>query len=128
MTIIFLAILGAAVGSFLNVCIDRLPRRQSLLSPPSNCEGCRVRLGWVELLPIISFLALRGRCRSCQVSIPRRSPLVEAIMAASFGLLVYYFGLGTQTAIFAFSVAIFTVIFFIALEQGGSTRFKSHNF
>ena len=118
MTIIFLAILGAAVGSFLNVCIDRLPHRQSLLRPPSHCDGCRVPLRWMELLPIISFLALRGRCRSCQVSIPRRSPLVETIMAASFALLVYYFGLGTQSAIFALYIAIFTVIFFVDLEQG----------
>ncbi len=118
MTIIFLAILGAAVGSFLNVCIDRLPRRQSLLRPPSHCDSCRVPLRWTELLPIISFLALRGRCRSCHVSIPRRSPLVETIMATSFGLLVHYFGLGTQSAIFAFYIAIFTVILFIDLEQG----------
>ena len=118
MTIIFLTILGAAVGSFLNVCIDRLPRRQSLLRPASHCDGCRVSLRWMELLPIISFLVLRGRCRSCQVSIPRRSPIVETIMAASFGLLVYYFGLGTQSAIFAFCIAIFTTIFFIDLERG----------
>jgi leader peptidase (prepilin peptidase)/N-methyltransferase len=112
MTIIFLAILGAAVGSFLNVCIDRLPRRQSLLRPPSRCDSCRVPLGRMELVPIISFLALRGRCRSCHISIPRRSPLVETIMAAAFVLLVYYFGLGTQSAILAFYIAIFTVIFF----------------
>jgi leader peptidase (prepilin peptidase)/N-methyltransferase len=118
MTIIFLAILGAAVGSFLNVCIDRLPRRQSMLRPASHCDGCRVSLRWMELLPIISFLVLRGRCRYCQVSIPRRSPIVETIMAASFALLVYYFGLGTQSAIFAFYIAIFTVIFFVDLEQG----------
>ncbi len=118
MTIIFLAILGAAVGSFLNVCIDRLPRRQSMLRPASHCDGCRVSLRWMELLPIISFLVLRGRCRYCQVSIPRRSPIVETIMAASFGLLVYYFSLGTQSAIFAFYIAIFTLIFFIDLERG----------
>ena len=118
MTIIFLAIMGAAVGSFLNVCIDRLPRRQSLLHPPSHCDGCQVRLRLLELLPIISFLALRGRCRSCQVRIPRRSPLVETIMAASFGLLVYFFGLGTQSAIFAFYIAIFTLIIFMDLERG----------
>ena len=118
MTIIFLAILGAAIGSFLNVCIDRLPTRHSLLRPPSRCDACRQPLRWMELLPIISFLALRGRCRSCQVRIPRRSPLVEAIMAASFGLLVYYFGLGTQSAIFAFYIAIFTLVFFIDLEHG----------
>ncbi len=89
-----------------------------MLRPPSHCDGCRVPLRWMELLPIISFLALRGRCRSCQVSIPRRSPLVETIMAASFALLVYYFGLGTQSAIFALYIAIFTVIFFVDLEQG----------
>ena len=118
MTIIFLTLIGAAVGSFLNVCIDRLPRGGSLLRPPSCCDSCRIPLRWTELLPIISFLALRGRCRTCRGSITRRSPLVEAIMAASFGLLVYYFGLGTQSAIFAIYIAIFTVFFFIDLERG----------
>ena len=118
MPIFFLIILGAAIGSFLNVCIDRLPRRQSLLRPPSQCDSCKVRLQWMELLPIISFLALRARCRSCHISLSWRLPLVEPIMAASFGLLAYYFGLGTQSAVFAFTIAISTLIFFIDLEQG----------
>ena len=118
MTIITLAILGAAIGSFLNVCIDRLPRGQSLLRPPSHCDGCGVQLRWMQLLPIISFLALGGKCRSCHVSIPWRSPLVEAIMATSFGLLTHFFGLGLQSAIFALYIATFTVVFFIDLEQG----------
>ena len=89
-----------------------------MLRPPSHCDRCQVPLRWMELLPIISFLALRGRCHSCQVSIPRRSPLVETIMAASFGLLAHYLGLGVQSAIFGFYIATFTVIFFINLEQG----------
>lgn len=117
MTLIFLALLGAAVGSFLNLCIDRLPRRQSLVRPPSRCDSCDTRLGWEELFPIISFLALRGRCRTCRAAIPRRTPLVEFLTATGFATLGYHFGLSLEAAIFSFYLAVFIVIFFVDLEH-----------
>ncbi len=118
MTLICFALLGAAVGSFLNLCIDRLPRRQSLAHPPSHCDSCGNGLSWKELLPIISFLALRGRCRSCRTTIGRRTPVVELLTATIFGALAYHFGVSLETAIFAFYAAVFILIFFLDLEHG----------
>ena len=57
------ALLGLAVGSFLNVCIDRLPRNESILNPPSHCQACQHRLAPKDLIPLFSYLWLRGRCR-----------------------------------------------------------------
>ncbi len=81
---------GLAVGSFLNVCIDRLPRGRSLLSPRSHCDACGMRLTAHDLVPVLSYLLLRGKCRRCGASIPVRVPLVEAasgLLFAGCGLL-----------------------------------------
>ena len=118
MTLIFTALLGAAVGSFLNLCIDRLPRRQSLVRPASHCDSCGAGLVWKELLPIISFLALRGRCRTCGTTISRRTPIVELLTAATFATLSYHFGISLVAAVLAFYAAVFIVIFFVDLEHG----------
>lgn len=76
--------LGASVGSFLNVCADRLPEDESLLQPPSHCPACGRRLTAREMIPVLSYIALRGRCRTCGERIPLREPLVEALTAALF--------------------------------------------
>lgn len=81
-------VLGALVGSFGNVVIHRLPRRESIVFPGSHCPTCNHRLGPLELVPIVSFLALRGRCRACKTAISWRYPVVEAAVAALFVALV----------------------------------------
>ena len=86
------ALLGAAVGSFLNVCTDRVPEGLSLVSPPSHCPSCERRLRPLELVPIFSYLALRGRCQTCGARIPFRVFLVELGTAGWFGLLAWRFG------------------------------------
>ena len=73
--------LGLVFGSFLNVCITRLPRGESVSHPPSHCRSCRRPLAWFENFPVVSWLALRGRCRTCGVAIPWRYPLVEIALA-----------------------------------------------
>ncbi len=70
--IIIFAVLGTAVGSFLNVCIDRLPVGKSILHPPSHCDSCQHRLSPGDLVPLFSYLWLRRRCRYCEASIPPR--------------------------------------------------------
>ena len=87
----FLLLTGLAVGSFLNVCIYRLPRRESLLWPASHCTVCQRPLAWYENLPVVGWLALRGRCRTCRSPIPAMYPIVEALTAAVFvsGYLIY---------------------------------------
>ena len=85
------AVLGLIFGSFLNVCIYRLPRSKSLNRPRSHCTSCQRRLSWYENLPVISWAALRGRCRTCGAAISVMYPLVELTTAGVFagGVLVY---------------------------------------
>lgn len=75
---------GLLIGSFLNVCVYRLPRGESVVSPPSHCPRCGARLRWYDLIPVWSYLALRGRCRACGETISWRYPLVELATAALF--------------------------------------------
>lgn len=82
------AILGAVVGSFLNVVIHRLPRGESLVSPRSRCPGCGTPIAPRDNVPLLSWLALRGRCRHCRASISPRYPLVELLTAAVFAVVV----------------------------------------
>jgi len=79
-------LLGACVGSFLNVCIYRMPRQESVVFKPSHCPECLEKLKFWELVPVISFLILRGKCRSCGARIALQYPLVEAITAVLFYL------------------------------------------
>ena len=87
----FLGVLGVIVGSFLNVCIYRLPRRQSINWPGSHCTSCDRSLSWYENVPVVSWLALRGRCRTCGERISAMYPLVELVTGALFvaGYLIY---------------------------------------
>lgn len=116
--IFLFAILGLAVGSFLNVCIDRLPRNESLISPRSHCEACRHPLAARDLVPLFSYLALGARCRYCRARIPRRVPAVELTTAVVFPLLFWHYGFSAELGVMAFYACLFTVIFLIDLEQG----------
>ena len=77
-------LIGLAVGSFLNVCTYRLPRKESLLYPPSHCPLCGKLIKWYDNIPLVSFLILKGKCRSCTSPILWRYPLVEGITGALF--------------------------------------------
>ena len=83
--------LGLIVGSFLNVCIYRLPRRESINWPGSHCTACERQLSWYENIPVVSWLVLRGRCRTCRESISISYPLVELTTGLLFaaGYLIY---------------------------------------
>ena len=117
--LIFLfALLGLTVGSFLNVCIDRLPRDESVVSPPSHCEACQHRLGLKDLIPVFSYLRLRGRCRYCQAAVSRKLLWVEIAAGLIFALLYWHFGLGPELGIMAFYACLFIVVFVIDLERG----------
>ena len=116
--IIIFAILGLAVGSFLNVCIDRLPQNKSIAFPPSHCEACQHKLAAKDLIPVFSYLRLRGRCRYCQASVPRRLFWVELATGAVFALLSWHYGLNPALGIMAFYACLFIVVFVIDLEHG----------
>ena len=115
--IIIFAMFGAAIGSFLNVCIDRLPAGKSLAYPPSHCDSCQHRLAPKDLIPILSYLWLKGRCRYCRAPISRRQPLVEVISATLFAFIFWRFGLSAQFAITVTYSCIFVIIMFIDLEH-----------
>ena len=86
-----MAALGLVVGSFLNVCIYRLPRRESIAWPASHCTSCARELAWYENVPVVSWVLLRGRCRTCRAPVSIMYPLVELTTALLFagGYVVY---------------------------------------
>jgi leader peptidase (prepilin peptidase)/N-methyltransferase len=87
-----LVMLGLAVGSFLNVCVHRIPRGQSLTVPPSRCPACEYRLRWYDNIPVASYAILGGRCRKCRTPISIRYPVVELATMALFVLHGAVFG------------------------------------
>lgn len=89
---IFAFIYGATVGSFLNVCICRLPENRSVVSPPSTCPQCGYLIRWYDNIPVASFLLLKGKCRSCRTPISIRYPIVELINGFLTLLLFVRFG------------------------------------
>lgn len=87
---VLFVLLGLSVGSFLTVVASRLPRRESVVRPPSHCPQCGVRLGPAELIPVVSFLAQRGRCRHCGEPIPPRYLWLEVAAGAGSGALALW--------------------------------------
>ncbi len=111
------ALLGMLVASFLNVCIDRLPGGQSLLFPGSRCPSCHHRLAVRDLVPVFSYLQLRGRCRYCRAPIPRRVLWVEIGTGVLFAGLFWLYGLSIELAVAAFFSSLFIVLMVIDLEH-----------
>jgi leader peptidase (prepilin peptidase)/N-methyltransferase len=117
MLIVWAAMFGAVIGSFLNVCIYRLPLRKSIVWPASACPSCGRELLWYENVPVVSWLALRARCRTCKAPIAFRYPLVEAITAVLFASAWWYYGPGPLFfARIVFGCAL-VVLFAIDLEH-----------
>ncbi len=110
-------LVGLAVGSFLNVCIDRLPAGQSLFRPRSHCATCKTPLATRDLIPVASFLFLRGRCRYCSAAIPTRVLLVEAGAGLLFLLLWWRYGPSLETALVAPIVCTLVIIAVIGWEN-----------
>jgi len=90
--VITLGAFGAILGSFLNACVFRLPRGISMIRPPSACPRCGTHIRWHDNVPVIGWLALRGRCRSCRERISPRYPVVEGLTALLFALLALRYG------------------------------------
>lgn len=109
-------LLGAIVGSFLNVCIYRIPRDLSILSPSSRCPSCNTSIKPYDNIPIISFLILGGRCRHCSAKISLRYPLVETLNALLYILVQWRFGLGWHTPVLLAFCSAMIVITFIDLD------------
>src|SRR3989442_2707156 len=108
-------LLGLCLGSFLNVCIVRLPNDQSLLSPPSSCPHCKHPIAWRDNVPVASWLLLKGRCRHCGAPISRQYPVVEVAVGLIWisGLLAY------RVSVHALTAGLFrTLLLGVALTDG----------
>ena len=116
--IVIFVLLGMVVASFLNVCCDRLPAGKSLIYPPSHCSSCQHRLSAKDLIPVLSYLWLRGRCRYCRAPIPRRLLWVEIGTVVLFGFAYWRYGLSIELAIILFYCCLFIVLLVIDLEHG----------
>lgn len=114
----FFGVLGACIGSFLNVVVDRLPNKKSLLRPPSACDSCGRRLSAPDMVPVFSYILLKGRCRSCGAHIPLRVLLVELVTGIIFTLFYLQLGLTFELAVALIYSSIFIAIFIIDLERG----------
>lgn len=113
--VIFASVLGLAVGSFLNVVIYRVPRSQSVISPPSACPQCGARIKGYDNLPVISWLLLRGKCRNCNVAIPAGYPIVEISTAIFFGVVAWKFDRPNSRVIFLLAAFLYLAAVTIAL-------------
>ncbi|HEU5238536.1 MAG TPA: prepilin peptidase [Pyrinomonadaceae bacterium] len=109
---VFLGVLGAIIGSFLNVVIHRLPLEQSIVLPASKCPKCLTAIRAYDNIPILSYLILRGRCRACGASISSRYPAVEAITALLFAAVTWHDGLSFALPFdLAFTASLIALIF-----------------
>ncbi len=113
--VIFIA--GAMLGSFFNVCIYRLPIQESIITPPSHCPNCKTRIKIWENIPILSYIILKGKCRTCGVKIPLRYLIVEILTPVLFLLLWHTYGYSYEFGIHLLFISVLIIITFIDFEH-----------
>lgn len=99
---IFAFLYGIVIGSFLNVCIYRIPQKESVVAVGSHCMSCQHRLAWYDLFPLFSFLALRGRCRYCKAKLSWQYPLVEALNGVLYVVVIAVHGMNVESVLYCF--------------------------
>ena len=115
-TKIFVFVFGACIGSFLNVCIYRMPKEKSIVIPGSFCPKCKTSIRWYDNIPLLSYLFLKGRCRKCGKKISLKYPIVELITAVFFVVLYLKLGFGIELLKYIFLFSLLTVVSFIDIE------------
>jgi leader peptidase (prepilin peptidase)/N-methyltransferase len=116
MTVVFTALFGLLIGSFLTVVVDRVPRGASIVQPGSACGNCGLRLGVLDLVPVFSWLALRGKCRQCHTSIGIEPLVLEMSTSLLFGLMAWHFGWSWRLPAFCVLVAGLVALSWIDLH------------
>ncbi len=112
-----LFLFGLCIGSFLNVCIYRLPRGESVAFPGSRCPSCGKAIHWYDNIPVVSYLALGGKCRACRAPVSSRYALVEILTGVVFAAHAWYFDPGVLLGVRLMFAAILIALFFIDLEH-----------
>ena len=115
---IIVFILGLLFGSFTNVIIYRMPRGESIVQPPSHCPSCNTRLGVLDLIPVLSWVFLGGRCRYCQEKISPRYAVVELLCGLLFLVVYLRYGLAMETLAGWVFVVILLAVSFTDLDEG----------
>lgn len=115
--LLFIFLLGTIIGSFINVCIYRLPRGESVIYPPSHCPLCGYRLRPLDLIPLLSFFALRGKCRECGANISVVYPLVELLTGLMFVFAFVKFGLTLDSLTAIILISCLMISTFTDLEH-----------
>jgi leader peptidase (prepilin peptidase)/N-methyltransferase len=113
----FLFVLGSILGSFLNVCVHRMPLGESVVWPRSHCPKCKKRIPGYDNIPFVSFILLRGRCRFCKERISLRYPLIELLTALSLVALFYCYGLSFDFFIYLVFISCLIVATFIDIQH-----------
>jgi leader peptidase (prepilin peptidase)/N-methyltransferase len=114
---LWLFVFGLCIGSFLNVCIHRIPLNASIVKPRSRCPRCEIPISFYDNIPILSYLLLRGRCRGCRVPIGIRYPLVELLTGVLTVCVFKSFGLTATGAVYFLLVMVLIVITFIDIDH-----------
>lgn len=114
---IFALTFGLCIGSFLNVCIYRIPNGFSIVHPRSFCPGCQAPIAWYQNIPVLSYLVLRGRCHRCRMSISPRYPLVELLTGVLFVAVWNRFGPDPLTLIFCIMISGLIVATFVDVDH-----------
>jgi len=115
--VLFVFILGACIGSFLNVCIYRIPAEMSISIPRSQCGYCKTPLKPYDMVPVLSYFILGGKCRACRAPFSIRYSLVEMFTGLMFVLSFYKFGYSPTTLFVFFFISLMIVVFFIDLDH-----------
>lgn len=116
MTILIL-IYGLIIGSFLNVCIYRIPRSESIAFPGSHCPKCNTKLKWYDNIPVISYLTIMGKCRYCGEKISLQYPIVEALNAMLYFIMYSKFGFSLDFVFYSLLSSVLIVVTFIDLKE-----------
>lgn len=116
MILIFVFSIGAIVGSFLNVCIYRLPRHESILFPASHCPNCGKSIRFYDNIPLLSYIILRGKCRNCKRGISPRYPFIEGISGLLAVAIVIKYGLTLHSLLLLLFIFCLIIITFIDLD------------
>ena len=115
--LVLIFILGLIVGSFSNVCIYRIPKKESIAYPASHCPKCRTTIKPVDNIPLLSYILLKGRCRNCKSKISIQYPIVEFLTGLIYLIIYLLYGLSVQTLIYIILSSALIIIAFIDLNQ-----------